>query len=216
MDTLALRFLNFVRETYNHTFEDLDLGGGWGISYTQKDAPLPTATLIETVCSAVHQAAEAHAYPLPRLIFEPGRSIMARAGVTLYTAGARKEVEGALPYVSVDGGMGDNIRPALYQAEYAAAVVNKLGQPCTEVVRVVGKYCESGDVVLRHFETPTLEAGDTVIVFGTGAYNHTMASVYNRFGRPAMVLVEDGNHGLLLERESIKDLLMLDRTPAWL
>jgi diaminopimelate decarboxylase len=205
-----------VRTKYNHTFEDLDLGGGWGISYTSQDDPLPIQTLIETVSQAVHQAAEGHGYPLPRLIFEPGRSIMARAGVTLYTAGARKEVEGALPYVSVDGGMGDNIRPALYQAEYAAAVVNKLGQPCTEVVRVVGKYCESGDVVLRHFETPTLETGDTIMVFGTGAYNHTMASVYNRFGRPAMVLVENGKHGLLLERESIQELLMLDRVPAWL
>jgi diaminopimelate decarboxylase len=205
-----------VRRKYNHTFEDLDLGGGWGISYTSNDDPLPTQRLIETITSAVHQAAEAHAYPLPRLIFEPGRSIMARAGVTLYTAGARKEVEGALPYVSVDGGMGDNIRPALYQAEYAATVVNKLGQPCTEVVRVVGKYCESGDVVLRHFETPTLETGDTLMVFGTGAYNHTMASTYNRFGRPAMVLVEDGKHGLLLEREGIQELLALDRVPDWL
>jgi diaminopimelate decarboxylase len=205
-----------IRSTYGLVFEDLDLGGGWGISYTIQDDPLPIETLMETVSTAVQHAAERYSYPLPRLIFEPGRSIMARAGVTLYTAGARKEVEGALPFVSVDGGMGDNIRPALYQAEYTAAVLNKLEQPCIETVRVVGKYCESGDVLLRRFECPTLESGDRLVVFGTGAYNHTMASVYNRFGRPAMVLVENGQHGLLLERENVDALLMLDRTPAWL
>jgi diaminopimelate decarboxylase len=142
---------------------------------------------------------------------------MARAGVTLATVGSRKEVEGALPYISVNGGMGDNIRPALYQAEYSACVVNKIGKNTpTEAVRVVGKYCEGGDIVLRRFEGSTLESGDLFLTFGTGAYNYTMASTYNRFGRPAMVLVENGKHGLLVERESIDDLLALDRIPDWL
>ena len=206
-----------IRQKYGIVLPDLDLGGGWGISYTHADSPLPIPTLIKTVIEAVKTSAATFDYPLPRLLFEPGRSLMARAGVTLYTVGARKDVEGALPYISVDGGMGDNIRPALYQAEYSACVVNKLGKEVpTEAVRVVGKYCEGGDIVLRRFEGPRLENGDLFMTFGTGAYNYTMASTYNRIGRPAMVLVENGKHGLLVERESVQDLLALDRIPNWL
>ena len=206
-----------IRQKYGMTLPDLDLGGGWGIAYTQADSPLPIPTLIQTVVEAVKASAQAFNYPLPRLLFEPGRSLMARAGVTIYTVGARKEVEGALPYIAVDGGMGDNIRPALYQAEYSACVVNQLGKATpVEAVRVVGKYCESGDVVLRRFEGPAMKNGDLLLIFGTGAYNYTMASTYNRIGRPAMVLVENGQHGVLIERESVRDLLALDRIPSWL
>jgi diaminopimelate decarboxylase len=206
-----------IRQKYGITLPDLDLGGGWGIAYTQADSPLPIPTLIQTVVEAVKASAQAFNYPLPRLLFEPGRSLMARAGVTIYTVGARKEVEGALPYIAVDGGMGDNIRPALYQAEYSACVVSQLGKAvATEAVRVVGKYCESGDVVLRRFEGPAMKNGDLLLIFGTGAYNYTMASTYNRIGRPAMVLVENGQHGVLIERESVRDLLALDRIPSWL
>ena len=206
-----------IRQVYQITFEDLDLGGGWGIAYTYADMPLPIPVLIETLTATVKASSAQFQYPLPRLILEPGRSIMARAGVTLYTVGSRKEVLGALPYISVNGGMGDNIRPALYQAAYSACVVNKLGMDTpTEAVRVVGKYCEGGDIVLRHFEGPCLETGDLFMTFGTGAYNYTMASTYNRFGRPAMVLVEDGQHGLLVEREGIEDLMALDRVPHWI
>lgn len=209
--------MNRVRAEFGLVFEDLDLGGGWGIAYTDSDTPLPIPTLIETLTTALKASAESFDYPLPRVLLEPGRSLMARAGVTLATVGSRKDVEGALPYISVNGGMGDNIRPALYQAEYSACVVNKIGQDVpTEAVRVVGKYCEGGDIVLRRFEGPQLESGDLFLTFGTGAYNYTMASTYNRFGRPAMVLVEDGKHGLLVERESIDDLLALDRIPDWL
>jgi diaminopimelate decarboxylase len=215
--TIFFTEMDRIRQQYGITLPDLDLGGGWGIAYTHADTPLPIPTLIQTVVEAVKASAEALDYPLPRLLFEPGRSLMARAGVTLYTVGGRKEVEGAFPYISVDGGMGDNIRPALYQAEYSACVVSQLGKSvATEAVRVVGKYCESGDVVLRHFEGPRMGNGDLLLVFGTGAYNYTMASTYNRIGRPAMVLVENGKHGLLVERESVQDLLALDRIPNWL
>jgi len=215
--TIFFERMNHVREKYNVVFEDMNLGGGWGISYTHDDSPLPIPTAMQAVADTVKAAAKEFDYPLPRLIFEPGRSIMARAGITMYGVGARKDVEGAMPFITVDGGMGDNIRPALYQAEYEAAVLNKLGQPDDPTpVRVVGKYCESGDIVLRNFTGPKLASGDTLIIFGTGAYNYTMASVYNRFGRPAMVLVEDGKHALLVERESLDDLLVNDRVPSWL
>lgn len=206
-----------VRKQYGITFEDLDLGGGLGIAYTHADDPQEIDTLMELMGKHLSTYAQKLDMPLPRLIVEPGRSMVARAGVTLYTVGGRKDVEGAQPFLSVDGGMGDNIRPALYQAEYSAVVANKLGEPLTgEPVRIVGKYCESGDVVLRNFNAPNIQPNDVLLVFGTGAYNYTMSSNYNRIGRPAMVLVENGQHALLLERESLEYLVQNDRVPYWL
>ncbi|MFM7389566.1 MAG: diaminopimelate decarboxylase [Vampirovibrionales bacterium] len=206
-----------VRKQYGITFEDLDLGGGLGIAYTHADDPQEIDTLMELMGKHLTTYAQKLDMPLPRLIVEPGRSMVARAGVTLYTVGGRKDVEGAQPFLSVDGGMGDNIRPALYQAEYSAVVANKLGEPLTgDPVRIVGKYCESGDVVLRNFNAPNIQPNDVLLVFGTGAYNYTMSSNYNRIGRPAMVLVENGQHALLLERESLEYLVQNDRVPHWL
>jgi diaminopimelate decarboxylase len=205
-----------VRKQYGITFEDLDLGGGLGIAYTQADEPQAIETLMELIANKVTAYAKQLDFPLPRLIVEPGRSMVARAGVTLYTVGGRKDVEGAQPFLSVDGGMGDNIRPALYQAEYSAVVATQLGQPIEDTVRIVGKYCESGDIVLRNFAAPNTQPGDVLLVFGTGAYNYTMSSNYNRIGRPAMVLVENGQHALLLEREELSYLTANDRIPAWL
>lgn len=206
-----------VRKQYGITFEDLDLGGGLGIAYTHADDPQEIDTLMELMGKHLTTYAQKLDMPLPRLIVEPGRSMVARAGVTLYTVGGRKDVEGAQPFLSVDGGMGDNIRPALYQAEYSAVVANKLGEPLTgDPVRIVGKYCESGDVVLRNFNAPNIQPNDVLLVFGTGAYNYTMSSNYNRIGRPAMVLAENGQHALLLERESLEYLVQNDRVPHWL
>lgn len=212
---IFMTLANEVRAEFNVTFEDLDLGGGLGIAYTGEDDPQPIEVLMQQLATTVQAKAQALNYPLPRIFVEPGRSLMARAGVTLYTVGGRKVVEGVTPFISVDGGMGDNIRPALYQAAYSAVVANKLTQPNTETVRVVGKYCESGDVLLRAFDCPTLQPDDTLMVFGTGAYNHAMSSNYNRIARPAMVLVENSQHGLLVERESLAYLAQNDRVPAW-
>jgi diaminopimelate decarboxylase len=153
---------------------------------------------------------------LPRLLMEPGRSLVARAGVTLYTVGSRKDLEGYPSFVAVDGGMGDNIRPALYQAEYTAIVANKPLAAATETVRLVGKYCESGDVLLKAFNAPRLERDDLVLVFGTGAYNYSMSSTYNRFAPPAMVLVEEGKSALLVKRSTLDELVANDRLPDWL
>jgi diaminopimelate decarboxylase len=218
-EDLAKILLNItynVQKAYNITLTDLDVGGGLGIAYTSADDPQPIPVLVKKVVNTIKAYAEKLELPLPRLMMEPGRSLVARAGVTLYSVGSRKDLEGYASFVAVDGGMGDNIRPALYQAEYTAIVANKLNQPNAAPVRIVGKYCESGDVLLRHFEGPDLERGDTIMVFGTGAYNYTMSSNYNRFPRPAMVLVEEGKSALLLKRESLDDLLAMDLIPDWL
>ena len=206
-----------VRESFDGlTLGELDLGGGWGIAYTNSDNPMPIPELIETASQRLKDYAEKLSFPLPKLYLEPGRSIMARAGVTLYTVGSRKDLEGYPSYIAVDGGMGDNIRPALYQADYTAVVANKLRTGTQETIKLVGKYCESGDVVLPRFAGPRLERGDTVMVFSTGAYNYAMASNYNRIPKPATVMVENGESAILVERESLDDLLAFDRIPSWL
>lgn len=213
---IMLGLLDSVRQAHGVTLTDLDLGGGMGIAYTHQDDPQPIPELVTRMVTRLQHQAAQRQFPLPRLIVEPGRSLLARAGVTLYTVGARKDIAGYPPFVAVDGGMGDNIRPALYQAAYTAVTANRLAQPVEETVKLVGKYCESGDVLLPAYATPTLVPGDTVLVMGTGAYNYTMSSQYNRFPRPAMVLVENGQAGLLVRRETVDDLLRLDQMPEWL
>ncbi|MBY0404856.1 MAG: diaminopimelate decarboxylase, partial [Cyanobacteria bacterium] len=203
-----------IRETYEGlVLEDLNIGGGMGIAYTQKDDPPNIESALETIIDKLNTYAEKLNYPLPRLMLEPGRSMVATAGVTLYTLGSVKEVPGVRKYVAIDGGMGDNIRPSLYQAEYTGLVANKANQTRTETVTIAGKYCESGDLLIKDFLTPPIEAGDLLMVFSTGAYNYSMASNYNRIPRPAMVLVENGKAHLLVKRETYEDLLREDLIP---
>jgi diaminopimelate decarboxylase len=222
-EDLAEIFLNIyynIREQYNGlVLTDLNIGGGMGVAYTQGDDPPDVPAALERIVTRISQYAEKLDYPLPRLVLEPGRSLVATAGVTLYTVGSIKEVPGVRKYVAVDGGMGDNIRPALYQAEYTAVVVNKLDQinnPDPEPVAIAGKYCESGDILIRNFVGPRLEPGDTLMVLATGAYNYTMASNYNRIPRPAMVLVNNGQSHLLVRRETYESLLQNDLVPQHL
>jgi diaminopimelate decarboxylase len=144
---------------------------------------------------------------------EPGRSMVATAGLTLYSVGSMKDVPGLRKYVAVDGGLGDNIRPALYQAQYTAIIANKVLAPVEETVTLVGKYCESGDVLIKNLPVPRLDEGDVVAVFGTGAYNYSMASNYNRFPRPAMILVENGKAHMLVQRETYDTLIQQDLIP---
>ncbi len=141
---------------------------------------------------------------------EPGRSIVGEAGITLYTVGAVKDIPGIRKYVSVDGGMGDNPRYALYQAEYEAAVANRPAGEPRELVTVVGKYCESGDILIKDIELPRVQPGDTLAVLSTGAYNYSMASNYNRMPRPAVVMVNQGRDTLIVRRESYEDLIRND------
>jgi diaminopimelate decarboxylase len=213
---ILLNIMYNVRQEYGLELEDLDVGGGLGIAYTTADTPEPIETLVHIVSQTVVKYAQKLGLTLPRLMMEPGRSLVARAGVTLYTVGSRKDLEGYPSFVAVDGGMGDNIRPALYQAEYTAIVANKPLAANEETVRLVGKYCESGDVLLKAFNAPRLERGDLVLVFGTGAYNYSMSSTYNRFAPPAMVLVEEGKSAVLVKRSTLDELVANDRLPDWL
>lgn len=206
-----------IRETYDGlTLSVLNIGGGYGIQYTSEDDPPNVPQTLVRVVDKLKNYADQLNYPLPRLLLEPGRSMIATAGVTLYTVGSTKEVPRLRKYVAVDGGMGDNIRPALYQAGYSAVIANKIKEPAEETVRIVGKYCESGDVLIDSLAVPKVEQGDTLMVFGTGAYNYSMASNYNRIPRPATVLVENGKAHVLVKRETYEDVAARDLIPAHL
>ncbi|MGE0200056.1 MAG: diaminopimelate decarboxylase [Candidatus Melainabacteria bacterium] len=205
-----------IRESYGITLSDLNLGGGYGVMYMEGDDPPNIPKTMQRIIDQVVRYAEKIDFPLPRILVEPGRSLVATAGVTLYRIGSTKTVPNVRKYVAVDGGMGDNIRPALYQAEYTARVANKLNDPIAETVRVVGKYCESGDVLIDSVAVPAVEAGDVLMVFATGAYNYAMASNYNRVPRPPVVLVENGHSHVLVQRESLDTILQHDLIPAHL
>ncbi len=165
---------------------------------------------VEKIVYSLKGHCEQLGYPLPELWIEPGRSLIAEAGTTIYTVGAQKEVPGVRHFVSVDGGMGDNIRPALYQAVYDGFLANRDGHDSVKEVTVVGKYCESGDVLLRDILLPEVKAGDLLAISSTGAYGYSMASNYNRNPRPAVVFVEDGQAKLVARRETYEDMTTLD------
>ena len=192
-----------IEEGYGYRIEELDVGGGLGIAYTADE-------FAETVTSAVHAACEKFGVPEPRLLTEPGRSLVATAGVTLYTVGILKTLPGIRKYVAVDGGMSDNIRTALYHADYEPVIANKAGQPRTEIVTIAGKHCESGDAVVIDMPMQHPDLGDIVAVFGTGAYCYTMASNYNGQPRPAIVFVKDGQARVTTRRETYEDLMSRD------
>jgi len=208
-------FIAQMRDELGFECEDLDLGGGLGIRYTQHDEPPTVAQLAETICPRLRERLGAAGLPEPRLILEPGRSIVGDAGVTLYTIGVVKEIPDLRTYVSVDGGLSDNPRPALYEAVYEAVIANRAAETPAQWVRVAGKHCET-DTLIDDTEIAPPQPGDLLAVFSTGAYNYAMASNYNRFTRPAVVLCCDGHDELLVERETLADLIARDRIPAHL
>lgn len=149
-------------------------------------------------------------YPMPKLVIEPGRSVIGNAGTTLYTVGSIKEIPGVRKYISVDGGMTDNIRPSLYRADYECAIANKMNCKEEEIVTVAGKCCESGDILISDAKLPTVDSGDILAVATTGAYGYSMASNYNKIPRPAVVMVKDGVSRVACKRQSYEDLLALE------
>ena len=150
---------------------------------------------------------------LPKLYLEPGRSIVGTSGVTLYKVGSSKQVPEGRKYVALDGGMADNPRPSMYQAKYTAIVANKSNSPKEELVTLAGRFCESGDIIIKDIELPKLEKGDIVCVFNTGAYGYSMSSNYNRVLKPAIVLVNSGQSDIIVRRESYEDLVSCDQIP---
>lgn len=202
-----------IRAETGAVIREADVGGGFGIRYTSNDEPPPVEEQVAAAAGSLAAAARRYGLPVPRMIIEPGRAIIGEAGVTLYTAGARKEIPGVRTYVAVDGGMADNPRPAMYGAEYTAVVANKAAEPAAEKVRIVGRFCESGDVLIREIALPPIEPGDVIAVFSSGAYQYSMSSNYNRFPRPAAVLVNGREADVIIERESYADLVRNDRLP---
>ncbi len=204
---IMLNLINDIKETLGYEIKELDLGGGFGIYYTEGDKPKE----IEEYCSVIINKADEICRKLnmnvPILSIEPGRSIVGNAGLTLYTVGAIKEIPNIRKYVSVDGGMSDNIRPALYSANYESIIANRVFDNSKEIVTVAGKCCESGDVLLNSIEMPRMETGDILAIISTGAYGHSMANNYNRIPKAAVVSVSNGISKVMCKRETYEDLL---------
>ncbi len=203
-------------QRYGLALSELDVGGGLGIRYTEGDDPPSIDTWVQTVCESVVTACEAQGIALPRLLCEPGRSLIGPACVTAYRVGSQKEIPGLRTYASVDGGMSDNPRPITYQSVYRALVANRMTAPLAETVTLAGKHCESGDILIKDAPLPELKSGDVVTIAATGAYNYSMASNYNRVPRPAAVLVAEGDATLIIRRETVADLLCQDCLPETL
>ena len=203
-----------LARSMGHPVEDLNVGGGLGIRYVAQDDPPSIHDWVAAVATAVTTACRNEGLELPRLLCEPGRSLVGTAGVTLYCVGSRKEVPGIRTYLSVDGGMSDNPRPITYQSLYTAMLADRPEALADEHVTVAGKHCESGDVLLSDALLPAAACGDVLAVFSTGAYNASMGSNYNRIPRPAAVLVHDCMADLVQQREQPEDLLRYDVLPA--
>ncbi|KJH71647.1 diaminopimelate decarboxylase [Aliterella atlantica] len=200
--------------TYGLQISELNVGGGLGIRYTESDDPPSIDEWVKTVCYSVKDACSAENIPLPKLLCEPGRSLIGSACVTAYTIGSTKEIPEIRTYIAVDGGMSDNPRPITYQSLYRAVVANRMSAPQSQKVTVAGKHCESGDILIKDATLPQTNVGDILVVMATGAYNYSMASNYNRLPRPAAVLVNGGEANLIVQRETYQDLIRQDRLPA--
>ncbi|WP_174613650.1 diaminopimelate decarboxylase [Virgibacillus ihumii] len=198
------------KDNHDFTPDVLNLGGGFGIRYTEEDKPLPYPAYVQELVKTVQRHADQLDIPLPEIWIEPGRSIAGNAGLTLYSIGSIKEIPGVRKYISVDGGMTDNLRPALYQAKYEGILANKANATATEEVSVAGKCCESGDMLIWNLPLPQVDSGDVFAVFSTGAYGYSMANHYNRFPNAAVVFVENGRDKLVVKRESYQDLVKND------
>lgn len=195
---------------FKYTPKVLNLGGGFGIRYTGEDNPLPYHIYVENLVEAVKEHSQKLNIPLPEIWIEPGRAIAGNAGITLYTIGSMKNIPGIRKYISIDGGMTDNLRPALYNAKYEGLLANKADQQTIDTVSIAGKCCESGDMLIWDLPVPEVESGDILATFSTGAYGFSMASHYNRFPKAAVVFAENGQDKLVVQRESYKDLVKND------
>jgi diaminopimelate decarboxylase len=204
---VMLKFARDIHESFGIETSEIDFGGGFGIKYTDDDRPLSVENYLETLVDSVKLWSEKLNIRVPKILIEPGRAIVGAAGTTLYTVGSIKNIPGVRKYISVDGGMSDNIRPALYGAKYSAMIANKAGNPPEEKVSVAGKCCESGDMLIWDIELPRVVPGDILAIFCTGAYHYTMSSNYNMLPRPAVVFVKDGSAQLMVQRETYEDLL---------
>lgn len=207
---VMLNFLAQIRDEVGITLTKLNLGGGFGIKYLETDQPRAYSEFMEPVSAEIHRLCDDLSFPVPAVYIEPGRSIVGPAGITLYTVGAVKTIENVRTYVSIDGGMTDNPRYALYQSDYDCVIANKADKPRDFKVTIAGKCCESGDLIQENTLIQSCEVGDILAVGATGAYNYSMSSNYNRIPRPAVVMVKDGEARMIVKRESYEDLVKND------
>jgi diaminopimelate decarboxylase len=208
--------MSFVREIKEKTgieLEELDLGGGFGIYYSEGDDPQPIDGFAKAIMETVRQEAEKQGLTMLRVTVEPGRSVVGTGGSTLYTVGDVKVIPEVRTYVAIDGGMTDNPRYALYQARYEVALANRMNDPLTITAAIAGKCCESGDMIARDVRLPEAAPGDLLIVPSTGAYNYSMSSNYNRLPKPAVVLVNGGKADVIVKRETLDDIIRNDVIP---
>lgn len=207
---VMVNFMADMRDRHGAKLTELNLGGGFGIQYVPEQNPAPYDQYMQAVSETVKKTCLARDLDTPFIMLEPGRSIVASAGITLYKVGAVKDIPGIRTYVSIDGGMGDNPRYALYQAEYSAVVADKAAEKPSMTVTIAGKCCESGDLIQENTAIQPVEAGNILAVFATGAYNYSMASNYNRIPRPATVMIRDQQPRVIIKRETLEDLVRND------
>lgn len=207
---VVLCFAAEMKRKYNFELQELNVGGGYAVQYTLDEPAKPVSVYAEDITKAVRDKCREYGLALPRLLIEPGRAIVGQAGVALYTAGSIKDIPGVRKYVSVDGGMADNIRPAIYGSKYEALIANRAGEQNTEKVTIAGKYCESGDILINDIELPEVSSGDIIAIPDSGAYCIPMSSNYNSAFKPAVVLVNDGKSELIRRRETVEDLIRCD------
>lgn len=208
---IMMAFIGEIRKKYGYTAKELDLGGGYGVRYLESDPELDIGANIAEVAKAVKSQAAALNLPVPAIRLEPGRSIVADSGMTLYTIGTIKKIPGYKNYISVDGGMTDNPRYALYGSEYTVVAPDRMNEKCDFSCSLVGRCCESGDIIQESITLPSsLKRGDPIGVLTTGAYNFSMASNYNRIPRPPIVMLKGGTHRIVVKRETIEDVIQND------
>jgi diaminopimelate decarboxylase len=208
--SVMLGFLNRVKTQCGYITEELNLGGGFGVYYTNGDNPVNLETCLQNMLIIIKDETERLKIDTPKIIIEPGRSMVANAGTTLYNIGGVKKTFGGKHFIFVDGGMSDNPRTALYDAKYEAVVANKVNSSLEDNYTVAGKCCESGDVIIKNIELPKVDINDILAVLSTGAYNYSMASNYNRIPKPAVVFVKNGEARLVVKRETYEDIIRND------
>ena len=207
---IMMNFIGDMKDKYGVEANELDLGGGFGIKYVDSDTPIDYGEYMRAVSVVVKRVASKRGLKLPFIIVEPGRSIVAEAGLTLYTVGTIKDIPGIRKYVSIDGGMGDNPRYILYQSEYTVLSAENPQAPQNDVITLAGKCCESGDLIGENMKTSEFKTDEIVAVLSTGAYNYSMASNYNRIPRPPVIMVSDGKAKAVVRRETYEDLVRCD------
>ena len=207
---ILLKEVARIEDKFGIKLNEINIGGGLGVKYTDSDCPPSTFEIANVILKRLDECIKKYNVEPPTVYLEPGRSIISTAGVTLYTFGSSKEVPKGKKYFSIDGGMADNPRPAMYEAEYFAQIANKPDAEAEFDYTICGRFCESGDVLIKNIKLPQIEEGDILCVYNTGAYNYSMASNYNRIPRPAVVMLKGGDSYEAVRRETYEDVAHLD------